>query len=183
MTQDYIRDMLETSVGDPLAMSERLRLTMSDAQKETIERAARASGRVDLSDDPAGDQMRAVLVTAFWRTLRMRGNRTIVLAPTEDARRAVASFLRSIAAQDPAMQNVTSWPRWYKMLFGRHDGWQIDIPTAKAEFIGGAFSETSLTVVALQDSYSTEFEDAIRAGEGLCSGEHDLFIQLWQPSE
>ena len=180
MTDEFIRQRLTEAVADPIAMANQMKLAMSDKQRATVARMARAAGRLDFEADDAGDMQRAVLLTTFWRTLRAPKGRSIILTPTLHERQEVMKFLTMIVAQDDAMRSLVSFPRWYKIQIAKQDDWELFVPTPRMERFVGIYAE-NLTVVALDDGFKDpDFRDVIRAAEVTCAVESNLFVQLWK---
>lgn len=175
---DFIRSMLEESVADPLAMCDHLKIGMTAQQREILDRFRNAEGRIDLQDIN-GDVLRAVLIGAFWRTLRMRDNMAAVLVPERRGRQRVMDFLHRMVSQHSAMHAVVSWPRWWSMQFSRRPSWALVTPSCYPEQLAG-FTGENLTVVALADEALPNYIETVKAGEVACArSKGSLFVQLW----
>jgi hypothetical protein len=178
LSMDYIKQVLRTSLGDPVDMADLLQLGMSNDQRRIMREVGKATGRLDYRSDESGDVRRAVLFAALWRTIRVTDNQAIILAPTSKKRIEAMSYFNLLVNQNSALVAVTSFPHWYRMEIAKRENWGVFAPTALPSSCAGLHGR-GYTIVALDEgkdnlAYCEGIKQAERIGET-----ENLFVQLW----
>ena len=180
MTQDYIREMLEESVRDPMAFADLLRIKMSTRQRDLLAKITTATGRIDIEADQNGDVARAAVLALFWRTLKTPLATGIILANKREERRSSMEFVHRIAHQHSALQAVTQFkdPYWWRCIFGFRPNWQIVAPTPRVEQLVNLGFPAYVTVIVMGSA--PEMLPAVKCCEAHCDATpSSLVIQLW----
>jgi hypothetical protein len=182
---------------DPLDLCRFLRLGFDEAQGDIMLRLATARGTLDeritpregefAEGDVRGDVLRAVLTAVLWRTLRVSGLRTTMLAPPAPGR-VVAGMLGTVAmaymaevcrCRDVTLAEVTALPEWNRLELGPEAGWEIRMIPCNALIAAEAARRSRIAVIIDAGNSEPCFVEAQKALEGVLLDRRGLFVRLW----
>lgn len=184
----------------PSDLCRMLRLDPDFEQIELMEHIARQRGVVDVRFRQGGEiewdgmVMRAALMVVLWRTLRVPGSRSTVIAPSATREKAAEgpnlasgelghlsmAFLAEVCkTKDPVLSSISSMSGWHCIQFPAEPGWEVrfvhNVPSIVAE--SAARSLTGLVLDA--GDAESGLGACARELEAIAQQPRGLVIRLW----
>jgi len=177
----------------PSDLCRMLQLQPDFEQIELMEHIARQRGLCDVrfrkegTDEWDGTVLRAACMVVLWRTLRVQGSRSTVIAPSAGEQvssgelgHLAMGFLAEVCkTKDAVLASICSLKAWHCIEFGGETGWEVrfvhNVPSIVAES-----ARRSLTglIIDAGDAESA-LGPAAKALEELAKEPRALVIRLW----